>query len=327
MGALCSALSKLTCYAIGSCLQIARRRFPPVVRVETTNRCNARCRICPHRFMTRPVQTMSDALYRQVIDECAENRCREVQLHNFGEPLLDRSLPERIAYAKRQGIRKVKFFSNGSLLNEAWARELLESGLDEIKISLDGATKEEFEWIRPPLRFERVVDNIHRLVVLRDRRGSPLRVFVVCCSTSDRGGTIRAVEDAVDGFSFSRVHNWADREMRPLVETRERIRKACARLWRTCTVLASGDVALCCLDYDGQHLLGHLDARTSLREVWQGQAYVAARRLHLQARQAEIPLCRDCSKSFLRDRGEGSLPWLPGDQADLTRRQSMRRAA
>ena len=183
MGALTSALSKLTCYAIGSCLQIARRRFPPVVRVETTNRCNARCSICPHRSMTRPLQTMSDALYRRVIDECAENRCREVQLHNFGEPLLDRSLPERIAYAKRQGIRKVKIFSNGSLLNEAWAREL-----DEIKISLDGATKEEFEWIRPPLRFERVVDNIHRLVVLRDRRDSPLRVFVACCSTSDRGG-------------------------------------------------------------------------------------------------------------------------------------------
>jgi hypothetical protein len=63
--------------------------------------------------------------------------------------------------------------------------------------------------------------------------------------------------------------------------------------------LANGDVALCCLDYDGQFLLGHLDADTSIGEIWKGAAYKDVRLRHKQARQAEIHLCRHCTKSFL----------------------------
>jgi len=123
-----------------------------------------------------------------------------------------------------------------------------------------------------------------------------LRIRVSCCSTSDKDGTMRALEDVVDGFSFAKLHNWGG-EDRP--GANGRVRKPCSRLWRTFTILANGDIALCCLDYDGQFLLGHMDETTSIREIWQSPAYRQARRKHRLARQTEIALCANCTKSFL----------------------------
>jgi sulfatase maturation enzyme AslB (radical SAM superfamily) len=272
-----------------------RSRFPPVVRIETTNACNARCTICPHRRMQRPIVRMEDPLYRRLIDECAGEGCREVHLHNFGEPLMDKDLEERVAYAKQQGIGKVKIFCNGSLLNERRSRELIDAGLDEIKVSFDGATREEFEAIRVPLKFDAVVGNVTQLAALRNTARSPLRIHVNCCSTQDRVRTSRVLEQVVDRFYFDKIHHWGEGAPSG---GRSRPRKPCSRLWRTLTVLSDGRVALCCLDYEGAHELGRADGGRSLKDIWNGPAYRAVRRLHRAARQHEIELCRCCEKSF-----------------------------
>ena len=294
MNPLFEPLSKVWCRIAGSALDAVNRGFPAVVRLETTNACNARCVICPHHEMRRPIATMDDGLYARLIDECATAGCREVHLHNFGEPLLDRKIEDRITYAKGKGIRKVKIFCNGSLLTAARGRRLMEAGLDEIKVSFDGATREEFERIRTPLKFDAVVENIFEFVKLRDAARSKLKIRVACCSTTDKEATMQFLEHVVDDFSFGKLHNWGGQS-----DQKHGIRKPCSRLWRTFTVLANGDVSLCCLDYDGQQLLGRVDDRHSIRDVWNGQLYREIRRHHRTARQNEISLCANCTKSFL----------------------------
>jgi radical SAM protein with 4Fe4S-binding SPASM domain len=289
-------LSKIACRIVGGALQASRRAFPRVVRIETTNACNARCTICPHSASSRPITRMDETLFVRLIDECASSGCREIHLHNFGEPLMDKRLEQRINYAKNRGIKKVKIFSNGSLLDRARAKRLLDAGLDEIKISIDGASKEEFERIRVPLKFETVIENTVELVALRNVARSPLKVLVTCCSTSDKQASMQPLKNVVDGFFFCKIHNWGGIEQ---TNGRKRIRKPCSRLWRNLTVLASGDVSLCCLDYDGQYLLGRLDENTTIREIWNNHAYRQARLWHKQGRQDQIPLCANCSKSFL----------------------------
>jgi sulfatase maturation enzyme AslB (radical SAM superfamily) len=286
--------SKLVCRTFGGALTAARRGFPAVVRIETTNACNARCIICPHRTMLRPIVTMDESLYADLIDQCAAAKCREVHLHNFGEPLLDKRLEDRIAYAKQNGIRCVKIFCNGSLLTPERGKRLIEAGLDELKVSFDGATREEFERIRTPLCFDAVVRNIVELVKIRNAAQAKLRIHVACCSTTDKHATMRSLESVVDAFAFGKLHNWGGQGV-----VRKRIRKPCSRLWRTFTVLADGRVALCCLDYDGQQILGRVDSGHSIRDVWNGQAYREARQSHREGRQADIPLCANCTKAFL----------------------------
>ncbi|MHC4399616.1 MAG: radical SAM/SPASM domain-containing protein [Planctomycetota bacterium] len=288
--------SKTACRVLGSAYDATRASFPPIVRVETTNACNAKCIICPHKEMQRPVRRMDDELFGRIIDECGENRCREVHLHNFGEPLIDKKLEDRVRFAKKRGIPKVKIFSNGSLLNEKRARGLIEAGLDEIKISFDGATREEFERIRAPLKFDTVVNNVKGLVALRNEMKASLTIRVACCSTSDRNATMQSLEEIVDGFSFGKVHNWAVSDAQ--LPHQGKVRKPCSRLWRTFTVLSGGAVSLCCLDYDGQLILGTLADGATIRDVWSGAAYADVRRRHKNARQAEIDLCNGCTKSF-----------------------------
>lgn len=296
MYSLSAMLSKTVCRIGGGVFDLSQHAFPEVVRIETTNACNACCTICPRRKIQRLIARMDDALFERLVDECASYSCREIHLHNFGEPLMDKQLEGRVSYAKHKGIRKVKIFSNGSLLDCDRAKGLIEAGLDEIKISLDGASKEEFERIRVPLKFENVVQNIIDLVAMRNTSGSRMKVHITCCSTSDKQATMQPLKNIVDGFSFSRIHNWGGCEP---TGGRNRLRKPCARLWKTLTVLAGGDVSLCCLDYDGQYILGRVDENTSIRDIWNGFAYRQVRQWHKEGSQDKISLCANCTKSFI----------------------------
>jgi radical SAM protein with 4Fe4S-binding SPASM domain len=288
-------LSRISCSLVGGAFDLALSRFPNTVRIETTNACNAKCVICPHRQMHRPVCNMDDALYEKIIDECSAHNCGNIHLHNFGEPLLDRNLAIRVRYAKEKGIKRVAIFSNGSLLTAEKANELIDAGLDQIKVSFDGATSQEFEQIRFPLKFDTVIENIKELVRIRNLRKSPLKIKVACCSTSDKNETMRSLENCVDGFSFGKVHNWSDSEIDHAVKST--IRKPCSRVWQTFTVLSDGKVALCCLDYEGQVILGDVN-KTSISEIWKNESYREIRFLHKRARQDQIVICKNCTKSF-----------------------------
>ena len=245
--------------------------------------------------MQRPVCHMDDALYNKIIDECSKYNCGNVHLHNFGEPLLDKNLAKRVRYAKQKGIKRVVIFSNGSLLTADKANELVDAGLDQIKVSFDGATREEFERIRPPLKFDTIIENIKELVRIRNLKKSPLKIKVACCSTSDKDETIRSLEDCVDGFSFGKVHNWTDSGIDHAEKSS--IRKPCSRVWQTFTVLSNGTVALCCLDYEGQVILGDLN-KASISEIWNNESYRKIRLLHKTAQQNQIIICKSCTKSF-----------------------------
>lgn len=288
-------LSRISCSVVGGAFDLTLSRFPRTVRIETTNACNAKCVICPHRQMKRLACSMDDALYKRIIDECSEYRCGSVHLHNFGEPLLDKKLAERVRYAKQKGIARVAIFSNGSLLTEDKINGLIDAGLDQIKVSFDGATREEFEKIRFPLKFDTVIGNIKELVRIRNLKQSPLKIKVACCSTSDKNETIRSLENCVDGFSFGKIHNWSDTGMDHAEKSA--VRKPCSRVWQTFTVLSSGKVALCCLDYEGQVILGDVN-KTSIFEIWKNETYKKIRSLHKTAQQDQIILCNDCTKSF-----------------------------
>ena len=287
--------SKMSCSIIGGVFDLTLSQFPNTVRIETTNACNAKCVICPHRNMQRPVCYLDDDIYNRIIDECSKFNCRNIHLHNFGEPLLDYHLAKRVKYAKEKGLKRVIIFSNGSVLTADKANELMDAGLDEIKISFDGATKQEFEHVRIPLKFDTIIANIKELVRLRNLRKSPLKIKIACCSTSDKGETIRTLEGCVDEFSFGKVHNWTDSEMNHA--DKSTIRKPCSRVWQTFTILSNGKAALCCLDYEGKVILGDLN-KTSIFEIWNNESYKKIRLLHKRAQQEQITICKNCTKSF-----------------------------
>ena len=101
--------------------------FPPEIWIENTNCCNARCIMCPREKHTRPLGFMEFSLFERLIEEIArhKNEVQRVHFHNYGEPLLDEKLLERIKLAKSLGIRHVYFVTNASMLTPEKSRELI----------------------------------------------------------------------------------------------------------------------------------------------------------------------------------------------------------
>jgi MoaA/NifB/PqqE/SkfB family radical SAM enzyme len=282
---------------LGLYLERRMRSKPPVLRIETTNACNASCVTCPRPHMTRTVGIMSMDLFRRAVSQARELGMRSVHLHNYGEPLLDRELGQKIALAKSEAL-SVKIFTNASLLSRARAEELVSSGIDGVKISMDGVSRETFERVRKNLTFDDVMSGIENLVTARGDRTRP-RISLVFVAFDENRSEIKALRSRwagrVDSIHVTRYHNWAN-EGGGRGSFRERLQKTvpCARLWKTMTVLWDGRVALCCLDYNGEVILGNA-AKESLMDIWDGDRYRELRRLHLSGEQEKIPLCKTCT--------------------------------
>ncbi|MBI4617440.1 MAG: SPASM domain-containing protein [Planctomycetes bacterium] len=274
--------------------------FPRTVRLESTSHCNAKCITCPHAFHERPQGIMSEELYLKILDECVREKVRKLHLHNFGEPLIDKMLPRRVELAKKRGIPSVKIISNGSLLSEERARALIEAGLDEIKVSFDGLSREVFERVRKPLKYEAVAGNVEGLVRFRNEMGrkNP-RVELLFVSIqeneTEEADFVDRWRGVVDHVDVTRAHNWGgDDKVAKSSVPKQPTGYPCMRLWQTFTILWDGRVALCCLDYEGREILGDLSAQ-SMRDVWHGARLAEIRRSHLQGSFADVPICAHCN--------------------------------
>jgi radical SAM protein with 4Fe4S-binding SPASM domain len=276
--------------------------LPNEVIIETTNRCNAKCVMCPRDALTRPLGTMSQELYEKIVGECSQIGIKALTLHNFGEPLLDRRIIPRIQYAKQRGIPIVRMNTNASLLDAATAVAILESGLDEITFSFDGFSSETYETIRRNLKFQVVHDNISRFLKLKREGGYSKPVTCILLTTSQQNahevGLFRAAwQGRADRVAVSYASNrsGAVENARAVIINRcaEAKPYPCIALWVNLIVLWNGDVALCCADFDGEVLLGNVQEQT-LCQVWNGKEMQRIRSLHLTGQPHQIRICADC---------------------------------
>src|SRR5689334_9903887 len=142
---------------------------PVCLYLETTNRCNLLCTTCPRTFETlEPPGDMSWELFTSIVDQFP-NLARVV-LHGVGEPMMVRALPRMIRYLKDRGTY-VLFNTNGTLLTPRKGQELIDSGLDELRISLDAAEPKAFALVRGRDMFGRIVRNVRAFTTMQRELG------------------------------------------------------------------------------------------------------------------------------------------------------------
>ena len=145
--------------------------LPRMLQVEVTGACNLRCRMCIVRY--RPgldrTASMSFASFRHLLDALPD--VAEVRLQGIGEPLMAPDIVDMVAYASARGI-SAGFNTNATLLTRRMGARLLDAGLDWLCISLDGASKETYEFVRDRARWEVVERNVAGFVALTRARGA-----------------------------------------------------------------------------------------------------------------------------------------------------------
>jgi MoaA/NifB/PqqE/SkfB family radical SAM enzyme len=159
------------------CRNAIARELPIELYVEVTNRCNSHCRACVRTFRKpEPLRDLTLDEFEALVDQFPT--LERVVLHGIGEPLLVADLPAMIRAVKtRFPSAAVLFNSNAVLLDEGWRRLLIEAGLDEYRISIDGATAETYARIRGIDAYDRVVDNLYAFSRLASGAGHPRLSF------------------------------------------------------------------------------------------------------------------------------------------------------
>ncbi len=274
--------------------QRARTRcFPPVVGIETTNRCNLKCVMCPRQEMTRPIGDMRELTFKRVIEDIA-GKVEFVWLQDYGEPLLNKDTLRFVRLARAAGLR-TGISTNGTVLVDSIIEDILDSGLDYIIFALDGATKETYERIRVGADFDRVTAGIRRFLDRKTARNARTFTVLQCICMEQTQAEIGAFARSwtvkgIDGLRIRQL-TYSGNQGR---FRNDRGRRPCYWLWANPHVKYDGTVVACCQDVNAALALGNIHEQP-FGEIWNGPEMRRLRQLHIDGRQGDIPLCRSCN--------------------------------
>ncbi len=116
--------------------------------IELTSSCNLSCKMCYRRFWSEKTGMMNDYTFKNIIDQISEFKYLEtIHFGGIGEPLFH---PRFLEYAKLVKSKGYKLYisTNGSLLNNHIAEELINIDTDFITFSFDSSEDETFMQIR-----------------------------------------------------------------------------------------------------------------------------------------------------------------------------------
>lgn len=273
--------------------------FPRQVRIENTNLCNARCTMCPREQLTRGRGTMSLEFFKILARQLHEGGAQELHLQGYGEPFLDKTIFEKIRFAKDIKIPYTFMVTNASLLKGSDFEDLIQSGLDKLKISFYGTDKESYEEIHAGLSYDEVKGNVFKLLETKKRLGAKTPVIrIKYIGSLGRYLTVFFWQWAFKTWpSFARFkfHNYGYGKdfARPLIENPDR---RCPMVEESVMqILWDGLVVPCCYDFDGRMVLGDLN-RQSMADVWRGQRYAKFREIHRNRQYEKLPVCLNCDR-------------------------------
>jgi radical SAM protein with 4Fe4S-binding SPASM domain len=292
---------------------------PRVAIIETGTTCNLKCPTCPtpRGVLNRPMMNMTYEELKKIVDNI-KGYVHVALLYNSNEPLLHPDLPKMIKYAGDQDLYTM-VSTNMMLLTREKTDELLNSGLDEILLCLDGMTKEVYEEFRGPgSDFETVIENIKYFCSEKKRRGlqkpyTELQ-FITTKQNQDQVPDIKkfAKEIGVDRLRVKSMsigeYAYQGKERDDLMEkfiptrsdAKTRFKKDAIVTPRDCmqpvthaTILANGDLVMCCYDIKGEYVYGNL-LKESFNEVW----FEKSKSSRIKAAKRKYPLCKICGNCW-----------------------------
>ena len=216
--------------------------------VETTAKCNLYCPMCPRETYKQPKEDMTEEIFARLVQE-SEHSAEHMMLIGLGEPFMDRQIFDRIEYCARHNISTL-LSTNGTFFDEKTCARLLDTPLEHITLSFDGATKESYEYYRKGAKFEKVRDNFVRFARMKNERHAKVQVVVQMVRMERNAGEVddfvRFWKD-VPGVDQVRIKEDETNVLQPEARhAAEDWKHPCHYLWRgPMYVKQNGDVYPC----------------------------------------------------------------------------------
>jgi radical SAM protein with 4Fe4S-binding SPASM domain len=282
--------------------------LPGAIVIDPVNMCNLRCPLCPTGLGIQDYEghMMSLGAFESIVNKFP--RLEKIGLYNWGEPFLNPDIFGMIKYAEKKNI-EVSIHTNFSIRKDpVFFRNIIDSGLNHLTVSLDGASEETYSKYRLGGDFKLVLANINALVAEKERHDSKtpevVWQFIVnrfnehevenakhmaasigvgfetaCIGLSDDlpGVKLDSTIDERKRFWLPNdkkfVMSWYKGEYKePLIDT------PCPNLFESMVVASDGKVFPCCYLSDIKEVFGDL-MRDSVDEVWNNDKYKYSRNL------------------------------------------------
>ena len=323
-------LSKLTAARIANCARVMSSYYrsrsskvlhhtgmPISLSFEPTTSCNLRCPECPSglRSFTRPTGMLSGNLYENVIDELAPTLLYLI-LYFQGEPYLNANFFDFISFAADRKIYTATS-TNGHYLDPENSRKTVESGLDRIIISIDGADQSTYESYRIGGSLEKVIEGTRQLVKWKRKLKSTtphiILQFIVFRQNETQIDQIRKLGKQLEvdevAIKTAQIYDYMDGSERiTSVEKYSRYTQNgngkwklknelfdhCWKMWQSSVITWDGKVVPCCFDKDASHVLGDA-SMDSFEKIWKSDPYNNFRKQILKSRSS-IDICTNCTE-------------------------------
>jgi MoaA/NifB/PqqE/SkfB family radical SAM enzyme len=280
------------------------------IRVENTNHCSYECFFCPRDKLTRDRGFMSLGDLEKVLAQFPDFS-GQVDLHGFGEPLLDKDLVQKIGLVKRTWPKcRTRIYSTlGVRLQGHQRSALVTSGLNTIEVSFYGIDRESYRLTHGVDRFDIAFANLTALCTLNKTAGSPLQVIIRDFPLHDDvkrpGMENKKLDDFRAYLSQIGVSEIHDRQLHNYGGGRSYNAApadgVCSIAWgyrkRVLQVAWNLDIIPCCFDFNATVVIGSL-RHHSISEIYQLETYKNFIDAHQTNDLSKYAVCVGCERCF-----------------------------
>jgi radical SAM protein with 4Fe4S-binding SPASM domain len=272
--------------------------------IEITNACNLNCLMCNTKLSTRPASLMLPEVFERIIKQLKVSGINTAGLHTVGETFVYKDLDILLGIAEKHNFR-VWVSTNAQFPEciEPLFRKFPDT-FNDLRISIDGATRKTFEEIRVGGSFDKVIETLDVVKKLNEgKRFFKINVSidsVLNMSTvSEVPLFFRTFSDYVfpENINFGVITGLSpdDKYFRSTFPFRHLIRSAvpCDMPFTNQYFTYDGQVTMCCRDYNAEITVGDIMENTSL-EIWDGPQSESIRDQHRLPETLNINACKNC---------------------------------
>ncbi len=283
---------------------------PYLIQISCSDFCNFKCKFCFHSRGMKALKqdqfnpgTMSCQTFKVLADQVSKfsPQVKAFRFTGFGEPLMNKDLPEMIKYAKQHNIaEKITIFTNGAFLDPDINMALIDSGLDEVMLSIEGLSSEKYlELTGTSIDFDRLVQNIRHLY--QNRKDCKIFAKIIDVGVTDLD-TFHRIFDPISDMAFveyasnayGNVDYTKNIKKNYIGETPEEKIHVCHLPFYYMYVNWNGDITACHLDYTKQIYFGNI-LEESIVDIWKGRKMNQFRVMQLKKKRYFHPVCKDCN--------------------------------
>ena len=275
--------------------------FPISIHLEVSSLCNLSCIHCPPQMvelkaLQRKYEHMDIALFDKCMDEIDQWGDRHLGLHEDGEPLLHPKIIYILDRVKRNNNHIVYLTTNAHRLDEEISNSIIKNKIDIINFSIGAYSAEFYEKVRGK-GFDKVLKNIHSFLDLCKKSNWKTRIKMQIIDLPE----FEEMQNEIINFKkyWKRydveLDIWKKLTWSVLDGKQSPVRRyPCFSLWQYLFVNSNGVVSPCCVDWRHELAIGNAYEK-SLKDIWLDQPLKNLRQYHIEGREKEIPLCKNCN--------------------------------